>query len=156
MKNLLLGRWKFTIVALVIAVVGTLVYQFWYRRVPAECAPVVELLDFSQRQSQVITEKFGGDDRGDGGGVPSPAELDAYTVWADGLADRSGRVTDPRLVAPAVDVATAANDFVGKLREISATPRAPGAPPPPAVYQLSILNDRITADLGELTRACRR
>ena len=120
MKNLLLGRWKFTIVALVIAVVGTLVYQFWYRR------------------------------------VPSPAELDAYTVWADGLADRSGRVTDPRLVAPAVDVATAANDFVGKLREISATPRAPGAPPPPAVYQLSILNDRITADLGELTRACRR
>ncbi len=147
-----MGRWKFTIVAVIIAVVGTLIYQFWYRRVPEGCAPVIELLDFNHRQSQVIGEKYGGD----GTGVPSPAELDAYTAWADGLADRAGRVTSPQLAAPAVGVATSANDFVRKLKEISATPHAPGAPAPPAVYQLSILNDQITAQLAELTKTCRR
>jgi len=151
-NNLLLGRWKFTIAAVIVTVVGTLVYQFWFRRVPEGCAPVIELLDFNQRQSKLIGDKYGGDEAG----IPSPAELDAYTAWADGLADRAGRVTAPNLVTPAVGVATAANDFVGKLKEISATPHAPGAPTPPAVYQLSILNDQITADIGELTKACKR
>lgn len=152
MKALFLGRWKFTIAALIVAVVGTLIYQFWYRRAPEGCAPVIELLDFNQRQSQVIDEKYGGDEAR----VPSPAELAAYTAWADGLADRAGRVTAPNLAAPAVGLATSANDFVGKLKEISATPHAPGAPAPPAVYQLSILNDQITDDIAELTKACRR
>ena len=94
--------------------------------------------------------------KGDDKGLPTPDQLAAYTAWADGLADRTGRVTAPNLVTPAVGVATAANDFVGKLKEISATPHAPGAPTPPAVYQLSILNDQITADIGELTKACKR
>jgi hypothetical protein len=146
-----LKRGKFTIAALLIAVVGGLVYQYWYKRVPEGCAPVVELLDFNQKQSKVIKDMSAGDK----GGMPSADELRAYTAWADGLADRAGKVTDPKFVQQSVEVATSANDFVGKLRQVSATPHAPGAPTPVAVYEMSILNDRISADLAALTKACK-
>lgn len=148
----MIKRWRFTIAAIIVAVVATLVYQFWYRRVPEGCQPVLDLLDFNRRQSEVISARAGEDTDG----VPSQAELTAYTAWADGLADRAGRVTDPKLAQQAVDVATSANDFVGKLTQLSSTPRAPGAPAPPAVYQMAILNDRITAGLAELKNACQR
>ena len=54
----MIKRWRFTIAAVVIAVIATLVYQFWYRRVPAECKPVQELLSFNSAQSKVIDENL--------------------------------------------------------------------------------------------------
>jgi hypothetical protein len=147
-----LKRGKFTIAVVLIAVVGGLVYQFWYKRVPEGCAPVRELLDFSQKQSQIIKDKSAGDKDA----LPSADELRAYTAWADGLADRAGKVTDAKFVGQAVEVATSANEFVVRLTELSSTPHAPGAPAPVGVYQMSILNDRIEADLAALTKACKK
>ena len=145
-------RWRFTIAAVVIAVVAALVYQFWYRRVPAECKPVQELLSFNSAQSKVIDEKTKGDDAA----LPTPEQLAAYTAWADGLADRAGKVTAPNLAQPAVELATLANKFVGKLKVISSTPHAPGAPPPPEYYELTIINEQINDDFGQLKKACQR
>jgi len=144
-------RWRFTIAAVVIAVIATLVYQFWYRRVPAECKPVQELLSFNSAQSKVIDEKTKDDQ-----GLPNPDQLAAYTAWADGLADRAGKVTAPNLAQPAVELATLANKFVGKLELISSTPHAPGAPPPPEYYELTIINDQINEDIAQLKKACQR
>ena len=147
----MIKRWRFTIAAVVIAVVATLVYQFWYRRVPAECKPVQELLSFNSAQSKVIDEKTKDDQ-----GLPNPDQLAAYTAWADGLADRAGKVTAPNLAQPAVELATLANKFVGKLKVISSTPHAPGAPPPPEYYELTIINEQINDDIGQLKKACQR
>ncbi|MFN8228273.1 MAG: hypothetical protein U0R18_16320 [Mycobacterium sp.] len=147
----MIKRWRFTIAAVVIAVIATLVYQFWYRRVPAECKPVQELLSFNSAQSKVIDEKTKDDQ-----GLPNPDQLAAYTAWADGLADRAGKVTAPNLAQPAVELATLANKFVGKLELISSTPHAPGAPPPPEYYELTIINDQINEDIAQLKKACQR
>ena len=147
----MIKRWRFTIAAVVIAVVAALVYQFWYRRVPAECKPVQELLSFNSAQSKVIDEKTKDDQ-----GLPNPDQLAAYTAWADGLADRAGKVTAPNLAQPAVELATLANKFVGKLKVISSTPHAPGAPPPPEYYELTIINEQINDDFGQLKKACQR
>lgn len=148
----MIKRWRFTIAALVIAVVATLVYQFWYRRVPEGCQPVQELLSFNSAQSKVIEDKTKGDDKG----LPTPDQLAAYTAWADGLADRAGKVTVPDLAQHSVELATLANKFVGKLKLISSTPHAPGAPPPPEYYELTIINDQINDELGQLKKSCQR
>ena len=55
-----------------------------------------------------------------------------------------------RLV-PAVTAA-----LVGKLKVISSTPHAPGAPPPPEYYELTIINEQINDDIGQLKKACQR
>ena len=89
-------------------------------------------------------------------GLPNPDQLAAYTAWADGLADRAGKVTAPNLAQPAVELATLANKFVGKLELISSTPHAPGAPPPPEYYELTIINDQINEDIAQLKKACQR
>ena len=141
------GGGKFTIAAVIVTVVGTLVYQFWFRRVPEGCAPVIEPLDFNQRQSKLIGDKYGGDEAG----IPSPAELRRLHR----LGRRAGRPGGPGDRPEPGHARGRGRDGGQRLRrkasEISATPHAP-APTPPAVYQLSILNDQITADIGELTK----
>lgn len=149
--GIVIKRWRFTIAAIIIAVVGTVVYQFWYQRVPEGCKPVQELLDYNNTQSKAIAEKSG-----DSKGIPSPAELTAYTAWADGLADRAGKVTSPDLAPQAIELASLANDFVGKLAKISSAPHAPGAPPPTEYYQMLVINDQINAEVAQLSKACTR
>jgi hypothetical protein len=49
-----------------------------------------------------------------------------------------------------------ANDFVGKLSVLrsQSESRAPGAPAPPAAYEMAALNARISDNHAELAKAC--
>ena len=143
-------------VAIVLAVVvagAVALSQTLLKRPSAECRPVIDLLDFNKSQAALIASKAEGAE-----GVPTAAEETAYAAWADGLADRAEKVTSPELAAQAVELADLANQFVGKLGVLRAAAevQAPGAPAPPVIYEMSVLNDRITDDLAKLSKACRR
>jgi hypothetical protein len=144
-------RWWVAIGVAVIAAVA-LVYGL-VRQPPEECKPVQALLEFNSSQSQLIASKSDGADSG----VPSQAEELAYQQWADGLAQRASEVTEPNLSSTAVQVADNASQFVAKLSQVraEAQSRAPGAPPPPVLFEMSVLNDRITEGLNQLSDACR-
>lgn len=121
----------------------------YFDRPPEKCKPVNDLLAYNRSQSELISSK-GGE------GAPNAAEQTAYQQWADGLAERAQKVTDPELAAQATQLAQLANEFVTGLPRMRAATetRAPGAPAPASVYQMSALNDQITAKLGELSKAC--
>ncbi|HTI73414.1 MAG TPA: hypothetical protein VL634_00355 [Mycobacterium sp.] len=116
-----------------------------------ECRPVKDMLDFNRSQGEHIASKTG-----DQQGIPTAAEDVAYQAWADGLAERAQKVNSPDLARTATTVATLANEFVGKLPQVraQAESRAPGAPAPPAAYEMMALNARITQNLDELAKAC--
>jgi hypothetical protein len=116
-----------------------------------ECRPVKDMLDFNRAQGEHIASKTG-----DQQGIPTAAEDVAYQAWADGLAERAQKVNSPDLARTATTVATLANEFVGKLPQVraQAESRAPGAPAPPAAYEMMALNARITQNLDELAKAC--
>lgn len=141
-------RWVLTITVVVIAI-GVWVWSTWFDGPPEKCKPVIDFLDFSRSQAAKIDSK--GNE-----GVPTVAEDAAYQQWADGLAERSQKVTDPALAAQTTEVAQLANQFVAGLPTLRAQTqsRAPGAPAPPQVYEMSLLNDRIVAKLGELRQTC--
>ena len=141
-------RWVLTITVVVIAL-GAWVWSTYFDRPPEKCKPVIELLDYSRAQAAKIDSK--GNE-----GVPTVAEDAVYRDWADGLAERAQKVTDPALAAQATEVAQLANQFVSGLPTLRAQiqSRAPGAPAPPQVFEMSLLNDRIVAQLGELRKTC--
>jgi hypothetical protein len=141
-------RWVLTITVVVIAL-GVWVWSTYFDGPPEKCKPVIDLLDFSRSQAAKIDSK-GGE------GVPTVAEDTAYKDWADGLAERAQKVTDPGLAAQATEVAQLANQFVSGLPTLRAETqsRAPGAPAPPMVYEMSLLNDRIVAKLGDMRHTC--
>lgn len=133
---------------LVIAV-GFAVWSKYFDGPPEKCKPVIDFLDFSRSQAAKIDAK--GNE-----GVPTVAEDAAYQQWADGLAERSQKVTDPGLAARTTEVAQLANQFVSGLPTLRSqiASRAPGAPAPPQVYEMSLLNDRIVAKLADLHKEC--
>jgi len=141
-------RWVLTATVVVIAL-GVWVWSTWFDGPPEKCKPVIEFLDFSRAQAAKIDSK--GNE-----GVPTVAEDANYKDWADGLAERAQKVTDPGLAAQVTEVAQLANQFVSGLPELRAqtASRAPGAPAPPQVFEMSLLNDRIVAKLGELRKTC--
>ncbi len=116
-----------------------------------ECRPVNDLLAFNQSEAERIAEKTENSE-----GVPSAADEAAYRVWADGLADRAQQVSDPNLVRTSAQVADLADQFVSKMATLraEAQSRAPGAPPPPVLYEMDALSDRITQSIAELSDAC--
>jgi hypothetical protein len=116
-----------------------------------ECRPVKDLLDFNRSQGELIASKTG-----DAKGIPTVAEESAYQAWADGLAERAQKVTSPDLARTATTVATLANEFVGEFADLRAqgNSRAPGAPAPPAAYEMAALNARISNSFDELAKAC--
>ena len=146
-------RWVVAIVLAVVVAGAVALSQTLLKRPSAECRPVIDLLDFNKSQAALIASKAEGAE-----GVPTAAEETAYAAWADGLADRAGKVTSPELASQAVELAGLANQFVGKLGVLRAAAevQAPGAPAPPVTYEMSVLNDRITDDLAKLSKACRR
>lgn len=147
--------WLIALLVTVVIAVVAILYQTVFHRVPEQCRPVRELLDFNKSQAARIAEKSGNDAADI---LPSAAEQAGYVAWADGLSDRAGKVTDPALAQHSVELATLANEFAGKLSQLSAQTRAqaPGAAVPPVAYELSVLNDRITDELAQLTKACTR
>lgn len=144
-------RW-WVAIAVVVVAVGALILRYTVFAGPSEeCRPVKDLLDFNRAQGEQIASKTG-----DAQGIPSVAEETAYQAWADGMAERAQKVTSPDLARTATTVATLANDFVGKLSLVrsQADSRAPGAPAPPAVYEMAALNARISNSLEALAKAC--
>jgi hypothetical protein len=122
-----------------------------FDRPPEGCRPVEDLLDFNRSQAEHMASKTG-----DEQGIPTVADDAAYQAWADGLAERAQKVTSPDLAQRSVTVAKLANEFVGKLPVVraQAQSRAPGAPAPPAVFEMMALNARISENLAELAKAC--
>jgi len=116
-----------------------------------ECAPVKDMLAFNKAQGEQIASKTG-----DAEGIPSVAEVSAYQNWADGLAERAQNVHEPELARDATQLASLAGEFVGKFSDLrtEAQSRAPGAPAPPEVYQMDVLNSQIADSLKKLSDAC--
>ncbi len=144
-------RWWVAIGVVVVAAAALVLRYTVFGGPSEECRPVKDLLDFSRSQAQHIASKTG-----DEQGVPSAGEDAAYQAWADGMAERAQKVTSPDLARTATTVATLANDFVGKLPVLRAQTesRAPGAPAPPAAFELAALNARISDNLAQLSKAC--
>ena len=142
--------WIYIGVVVVVAIALGLRYTV-FSAPSEECRPVKDMLDFNRAQGEHIASKTG-----DQQGIPTAAEDVAYQAWADGLAERAQKVNSPDLARTATTVATLANEFVGKLPQVraQAESRAPGAPAPPAAYEMMALNARITQNLDELAKAC--
>lgn len=107
--------------AVVVLAVGALVLsETVFNQTSEECVPVRELLEFNQAQAKEIEEleETSGTDAG----------VIEYQEWADGLAQRAGKVTDPELVSSAIRVAQLASQFATKLP--SCAPRPARARPP--------------------------
>jgi hypothetical protein len=144
-------RWWAAIGVVVVAVVALVLRYTVFDRPSEECRPVKDLLDFNRSQAEHMASKTG-----DEQGIPSVADDAAYQAWADGLAERAQKVTAPDLARTATTVASLANEFVGKLPVVraQAEARAPGAPAPPAAFEMAALNARISNGLAELEKAC--
>ena len=144
-------RWWPAIGVAAIAAVALVLSYTVFNRPSEECRPVKDLLEFSRSQAEHIASKTG-----DEQGVPSAAEDAAYQAWADGLAERAQKVTAPELARTSTTLASLANEFAGKLPVLRAQTesRAPGAPAPPAAYDMMALNARISEKLDELAKAC--
>jgi len=142
--------WIYIGVVVVVAIALGLRYTV-FSAPSEECRPVKDMLDFNRAQGEHIASKTG-----DQQGIPTAAEDVAYQAWADGLAERAQKVNSPDLARTATTVATLANEFVGKLPQVraQAESRAPGAPAPPAAYEMMALNARITQNLDDLAKAC--
>jgi hypothetical protein len=142
--------WVYIGVVVVVAVALGLRYTV-FDRPSEECRPVKELLDFNRAQGEHIASKTD-----DSQGIPTAAEETAYQAWADGMAERAQKVTAPDLARTATTVAALANEFVGQmsLLRTQADTRAPGAPAPPAAYEMAALNARISENLDQLSKAC--
>jgi hypothetical protein len=130
---------------LLVAVIGVVLSETVFNRTPAECGPVHDLLEFNQEQTTLIEGK--GDN----------ASIADYEAWADGLAERAGRVTDPKLASDAVRVSDFANKFVTRLPALRAqTNVQPGSdqPTPPIVYEMAAINTQISEGIKTLRAAC--
>jgi hypothetical protein len=135
----------------VIAAVALVLSYTVFDRPSEDCLPVQDLLNFNRAQAEHIASKTG-----DAQGIPSVADDAAYQAWADGLAERAQKVTAPDLAQTGTTVAKLANEFVGKLSVVRAQTqsRAPGAPAPPAAYEMALLNAQISDNLAKLSKAC--
>lgn len=145
-------RWTFTIAAVVIAVIVLAVSRLGlFGPSSEECRPVKDLLAFNKAQAEQIASKTA-----DSKGIPTVAEEGAYRFWADGLAERAQNVHEPELARDATQLASLAGEFVGKFGEVrtAAQSRAPGAPAPPAVFQMDLLNSQIADSIRKLSDAC--
>ena len=134
-------RWTFTIAAVVIAVVALAVSRLGlFGPSSEECRPVKDLLAFNTAQAEQIASKTA-----DSKGVPTVAEEGAYQAWADGLAERAQNVHEPDLAATPPSSPASRTSSSGKFSEvrIAAQSQAPGAPAPPAVFQMDLLNTQI-------------
>ena len=91
-----------------------------------ECRPVKDLLEFNRSQAEQIAAKTG-----DSEGIPTVAEEGAYQVWADGLAERAQSVHEPDLARMPRQLASLANEFVGKFSVSARADRSRARPARP-------------------------
>jgi hypothetical protein len=145
-------RWWVAIAVVVIVMIALTLNQFVFSKPSEECEPVIAYLDYNKSQGELIESKASDSDPA----VPTQAEETAYQQWADGLAQRAQEINDPNLATTAIQVADAATKFVAMLPRVRAESenRAPGAPPPPAYFEMTLVNKRITDGLKQLSDAC--
>jgi hypothetical protein len=148
-------RWWLAIAVVVVALVAFVLSETVFGRTSEACKPVVEMLEYNSEQGRLIASKT---DDSDNAALPSVAEDTVYQQWADGMAQRAERVSDPNLANTAIQVADLTSQFVTKLpaARAAAQSRAPGAPAPPVVFEMSVLNQRIEEGLGQLAKACKK
>jgi len=144
-------RWWVAIAVVVIVMIALTLNQF-LGKPSEECKPVIAFLEYNKSQGELIDSKGSDDDPA----VPTQAEETAYQQWADGLAQRALDISDPNLAGTAIQVADAATKFVAMMPRVRAEAenRAPGAPAPPAYFEMTLINKRITDGLQQLTDAC--
>jgi len=113
---------------------------------------VIEMLDFNRSQGALISDKA----PDQANPLPTVAEDVVYHQWADGLAERARKVSDPGLQAQAINLAQLADQFAAGLPGLraAAQSRAPGAPPPPEAFEMYALNGRIVEQTNQLSKAC--
>ena len=147
-------RWWLALAVAVVALVGFVLSETVFNKPSEECKPVIEMLDYNSAQGKLIASHADSDNPS----VPTVAEDTAYQQWADGMAQRAEKVTDPNLASTAVQVADLASQFVTKLPRVRAEAEnhAPGAPAPQVLYEMAVLNQRIEDGLDQLAKACRR
>ena len=145
-------RWPLTASVLIIAVAFG-VWAAFFRGPSEKCKPVVDILEFNKSQAAKVSEKAPDPNNP----VPTQAEDLLYQQWADGLADRAQKVSDPGLQAQAIQLAQLADQFAAGLPGMRAAVqnRAPGAPPPPAAMAMFALNQRIADQVQQLAQACK-
>jgi hypothetical protein len=144
-------RWWAAIAIVVVVAVALVVSETVLNRTSEACRPVVEMLEYSQAQTEQIKQNT--EDSSD---IPTVADDAAYQQWADGLAQRAQAVTDPDLAGTAITVADLASQFVTKLPGLRAAAEAhtPGAPTPNLMYEMEFLNARLSQEIAELNSAC--
>jgi hypothetical protein len=145
-------RWRLAIAVAIVAGVMLVLSQTYFNQPSEECKPVLALLEYNKSQGQLIESKQSDTDPA----VPTVAEDAAYQQWADGMAQRAQQINDPNLAATAIQVADAASKFVAMLPRARAESEthAPGAPAPPAFFEMTLVNQRITNGLAQLADAC--
>ncbi|BBZ02338.1 hypothetical protein MCHIJ_17750 [Mycolicibacterium chitae] len=134
---------------ILVAVVGLVLSETVFNRTSEECVPVRDLLEFNAAQAKEIEdlEQSSGQDAG----------VIEYQEWADGLAERAGKVTDPALATHAIRVADLASRFTIKLPQLraeSGSGAAAGQKTPPIVYEMYLVNAQITDEINQLLEAC--
>jgi hypothetical protein len=145
-----------TVVVLVAIVIGGGIWWLFFRGPSsADCAPVREMLSFNKTQIDAMNAKTHVPAKGSYEAATEPSDLD-YRSWADGLADRASKVTDPDLAKQASDLARTANWLVGARLDFNqqAAHTAPGAPEPPAGMAVTAFNDQYEAQIKQLLTAC--
>lgn len=137
-------------IGVVVIVIVALAYS-QLQKPPAECGPVLDLLEYNKSQNELISAKSE-----DAEGAPTAAEEIAYREWADGLTERARNIDKPELRFTATDLADLATQFVRKMPEARAATehRAPGAPAPQVYYEMSAIDSQIQRKLAELSNAC--
>ncbi len=138
-------RWWVAGAVVLVAIVAIVLSETVLNRTSEECKPVRALLEYNHEQTKVISDK--GDD----------ASIADYERWADGLAERSGKVTDPELATQSVRLAQLAGQFAVKLPAARAqTNLPPGTDEqaPPIAYEMAGINAQIGDALQQLLKAC--
>jgi len=146
-------RWKIVIAVVLVAVAAMWIVRQTVFNTPSEdCKPVIDILNYNKAQAQLIDSKTDKDK----GGVPNVAQETAYRAWADGLADRAQKVSRGDLAVHAVQLATLASEFTGKLDDlrIAMAGHAPGSQPPAEYYQANFLSVQIDEQIAALKQAC--
>lgn len=145
-------RWPLTASVLIIAVAFG-IWAAFFRGPSEKCKPVIDILEFNHAQAARVSEQPADPNNP----VPTQAEDLIYQQWADGLAERAQKVSDPGLQVQAIQLAQLASEFAAGLPRVRAAVqhRAPGAPPPPEVLGMFALNQRIADQLQQLSQACK-
>jgi hypothetical protein len=150
-----LRRIQFTLLAVVVAVVGGLLWSHFSGPSSKDCGPVRELLSFNKAQTDLLNSKTHVPEKGSFEQETQPSDLD-YQNWSDGLADRAAKVTAPELAGAAKELADSARRMTGAMIEFNAQAKAtaPGAQPPPVGMVAQAFYNEFQGYVQQLSKAC--